>query len=133
MVADSQGGNIGELSGDIYTEYGNNIIRTFTTATIFNNCDSFSGSEVELLMESGTGNSDEPDPQIRMSVSDNAYTFSDPITSAVGRVGEYQIRQIWRRLGRFRRYMIMKFEFSSPCKFAAIKLMIRVRQGHNRG
>ena len=133
IVADSQDGRIGELSEDYFTEYGEAIKRVFTTVTVFNEFDSFSLVDVELFMQSGVGNEIKQDPEIFLSVSDDGYTFNNRISSAVGRVGEYFLRQIWRRLGRFRRILILKFEYSEPCKFAAVKLGVKIKPGHGRG
>ena len=133
IVADSQDGRIGELSEDYFTEYGQVISRQFTTSTIFNEFDSFSLVDVELFMQSGVGNAEKQDPEIFLSVSDDGYTFNNRISSAVGRVGEYFLRQIWRRLGRFRRILILKFEFSEPCKFAVVRLGVKIKAGHSRG
>jgi hypothetical protein len=133
LVADSQDGRIGELSEKTYTEYGQVISRIFTTITVFNEFDSFSLSDVELLMQSGVGNQEKENPEVFLSVSDDGYTFGEKISSSVGKIGEYFLRQIWRRCGRFRRLLILKFEYSEPCKFAAVKLGVKIKSGHQRG
>lgn len=133
MVADSQDGRIGELDPDTYTEYGNPIIRSFNTLTIFNDTVSFSVPRVELTMEPGVGNADQPDPEIRMSISRDAKKFGDPKTRKVGAEGNNKARQVWRRMGRFARMCVIKFEFSDPCKFAALRLDVDVRPGVPRG
>lgn len=133
MVTDSQDGRIGQLSEDYYTEYGQVIGRAFTTATVFNEFDSFSLVDVELFMQSGVGNALKEEPEIFLSTSDDGYTFNNRISSAVGKVGEYFLRQIWRRLGRYRRILILKFEYSEPCKFAVVKLGVKIKGSHSRG
>ena len=133
MVFDSQDGRIGELKTDVYTEYGRAIIRKFSTFTIFNDESSFSIPEVELTMESGVGNATQPDPEIRLSTSPDGKRFNDPITRFVGKEGEFNKRQIWKRLGRFPRMCVCLFEFSDPCKFAALRLGMKVKGGKPHG
>lgn len=131
--ADSQDGRIGEVSEDFYTEYNTPIFREFSVATLFNNGDSFNVPEVELVCESGTANGDDPDPVVFMSTSSDAKIFSDDIPRSLGKIGEYSARQIWRRVGRFARFCVIKFSFSDKCKFSALKLMINIKQGKPRG
>lgn len=133
LCGDSQDGRIGELSPNIYTEYDSAIVRRFTTVTMFNNGSSFSVPSLELVMDSGVGNDDQADPEVRMSYSPDTKKFSDPITAYVGGVGEFELRQVWRRLGRFARFAVFKFEFSDPCKFKVLKLMAKVKAGTRNG
>jgi hypothetical protein len=129
IVFDSQDGRIGELNADIYTEYERVIIRKFSTFTIFNDESSFSITEIELTMESGVGNAAQPNPRIRLSTSRDDKKFNDPIPRFVGAEGDNEKRQIWKRAGRFPRMCICLFEFSDPCKFAVLKLGMRIRGG----
>tara|TARA_R110000851_G_scaffold131814_1_gene266064 strand:- start:837 stop:1238 length:402 start_codon:yes stop_codon:yes gene_type:complete len=133
MVFDSQDGRIGELKTDIYTEYDRAIIRKFSTFTIFNDESSFSVPEIELTMESGVGNTAQPNPEIRLSTSKDAKKFNDPIVRYVGAEGEFNKRQIWSRLGRFPRMCVCLFEFSDPCKFKVLKLGMRIKGGRPHG
>ena len=133
MVFDSQDGRIGELKADVYTEYDRAIIRKFSTFTIFNDESSFSIPEIELTMESGVGNTEQPNPEIRLSLSKDAKKFNNPITRFVGAEGENDKRQIWTRLGRFPRMCVCLFEFSDPCKFAVLRLGMRIKGGRPHG
>jgi len=133
FVADSQDGRIGVLSLDTYTEYGNPILRAFALQPFADMGNSISVNSVELTMESGVGNEAQPDPEIRMSSSVDGKKFNNPIPALLGKIGEYDIRQIWRRLGRFPRLGVLFFEFSDPCKFRALKLRMNVKQGAQRG
>jgi hypothetical protein len=129
IVFDSQDGRIGELDADTYTEYDRVIIRKFSTFTIFNDESSFTIPEIELTMESGVGNAAQPNPRIRLSTSRDDKKFNDPIPRYVGAEGDNEKRQIWKRAGRFPRMCICLFEFSDPCKFAVLKLGMRIRGG----
>lgn len=129
ICCDSQDGRIGELKPDIYKEYDQPLIREFSTITLFNQGSSFSLPMAELTMESGVGNEDEPNPVIRMSTSKDAKKFSESRAVAVGKVGEFGARQIWRKLGRFARMSVIKWQFSAPCKFSVLKITLGIKNG----
>ena len=133
FVADSQDGRIGVLALDIYTEYERPILRTFSLQPFADMGTSMSVNSVELTMEPGVGNEAQPNPEIRMSTSRDGRKFNDPIPSLIGKIGEYDTRQIWRRLGRFPRFGVLLFEYSDPCRFIAVKLRMNVKQGAQRG
>ena len=69
IVGDAQSGTIGEMDSDVYTEYGEPLIRTVTTQPFSDMGRSFGVSRIEATFESGVGNSDVVDPVIRMSTS----------------------------------------------------------------
>jgi hypothetical protein len=54
-VSDTQDGRIGTVSTEVYTEYGDPIIRTFTTQPYSNNMLPFFVPKLELTTESGVG------------------------------------------------------------------------------
>lgn len=122
MVGDSIDGRIGELDKDLYTEYGNNIIRYWSTQPFANAGNEVRVPRLELTMESGVGNSDAPDPEVSLSVSKDAKNFGPERVRKVGRIGEYSRRTIWTRNGRYARYVVFKFRLSDPIKPVFIKL-----------
>jgi hypothetical protein len=109
------------------------ILRAFSLQPFADMGAAISLNSVELTMESGVGNDAQPEPEIRMSTSKDGKNFNDPIPAPIGKIGEYDVRQIWRRLGRFSRFGILLFEFSDPNKFRALKLRMNVKQGSQRG
>ncbi len=128
LCGDAIDGRIGSLDLDTFTEYDNEIIRTFTTQPFANQGQSFSVSKMEITMESGVGLADEPvEPQIRMSFSKDTKTFNNEIWRGFGNIGEFFRRAIWRRLGRFSRYAVFKFEMSDPVKPVIIKLEANIK------
>jgi hypothetical protein len=126
-VGDSQDGRIGKLSPDTYKEYGNAIISTWITQPFSNQGEYFSVSSFEATCESGVGTSEEPNPQIRLSWSKDGRNFSDERPRALGKVGEYLRRAIWRRLGGFSRLAIMKLVISDNCKKMIIKIQADIQ------
>jgi len=128
LCGDNIDGRIGELNTDVYQEYGNAIVRTMVTAPFFNQGMSFSIPKLEITMEPGVGSATE-DPQIRLSISKDARTFSDELWRGIGKIGEYARRAIWRGLGRFSRYAVLKFEYSENFKPNILKLEAKIRGG----
>ena len=129
ICCDSQDGRVGVINPDSYMEYDQLMLREFSTFTLYNNGNSFSIPFAELTMESGVGNDVEPDPQIRLRTSPDAKRFNESIAKSVGKVGEFGARQIWRKLGRFARMSVIKWEFSAPCKFSVLKVVLGVTNG----
>lgn len=122
-VGDTVDGRIGLLSMDTYTEYGEAIHRVIATQPFQNNMQPFFVPYLELTVESGAGNTDEPDPMIIMDRSlDGGRTFTYVRERPIGREGEYNRRAIWRRLGRVSRFDVYRFTLSEPVKPVIIAL-----------
>lgn len=122
-AADSLDGRIGVLDIDEYQEYGTSVVRTFSTQPFHNNSSAFFVPALELTVESGVGNDDAPDPVIELAVSrDGGKTYSGGLARKIGKVGEYERRAIWRRLGRSARFDVYRFTLSQPVKPVVIKL-----------
>lgn len=126
LVGDSVDGRIGELDGNVYTEYGDNIRRVIATQPFANQSRDLKVKSVELTIESGVGNADRPDPQVSMDISDNAKTYTDERSRSMGKIGEYNHRAIWYRNGRAPRFRIFRFKMSDPVKPSIIKCEARI-------
>lgn len=126
-VGDLRDGRIGILSDDVYSEYGVRVVRQFATQPFQNNMQPFSVPKLELTVESGVGNTDEADPQIRLEISrDGGKTWSNERARAMGKVGEYNRRAIWRRNGRSARFDVYRFTTAAPVKFAGLQLSAQI-------
>lgn len=121
-VSDSQDGRIGKLGTETYKEYGNLIYRELTTQPFSNGGDRILCPALELTMESGSGDVNTPDPQIRLATSKDGRTFADERTRGFGGIGKTRKRAIWRRNGRFDRYMVLRFTMTDPVNPTIIKL-----------
>jgi hypothetical protein len=90
---------------------------------------------LEAVMETGVGQNNQTitsigqtldvdeNPQLRLSWSDNGgRTFTDELRRGLGKVGDYERRAMWRRLGDFNRSRVIKFEMSDPVRSVFIKL-----------
>ena len=123
IIGDDVDGRIGELSNDIYTEYGDNIIRVVATQPFSNLGEPIFAPSLELTIESGVGDLVTTEPIIRMSISRDGKTFGDEIQRKMGKIGEFSRRAIWRRtINRISRFAVLKFEMSEPVKPVIIKL-----------
>jgi len=121
LTFDSEDGRIGELTSDVYTEYGNSIRRVISTQPFSNQGNAVKVSSIELTFESGVGNSERKDPVVSMEVSKDAKIYDFERIRSMGKVGEYNRRGIWYRVGRFPRMAIFRFKMSDPVKPVVIK------------
>mgnify|MGYP000161714812 CR=1 FL=1 len=132
IAGDSQDGRVGAVDLDVYSEYGENIVRTVVTQPFANQGESLTVSELEITPESGVGNSECPDPQIMMSRSKDGKLFYSDRLRSMGKIGEYSRRVIWRRLGRVARFEVFKFVMSDKVKPVIIKLEASIKGGEPR-
>jgi hypothetical protein len=129
FCGDQIDGRIGKINPDLFTEYGNNIIRTVATQPFQNNMQSIFVPSIELTVESGVGNTDSVDPVIAMDRSSDGKTWSDQRLRKIGKVGEYNRRAIWRRNGRASRFEVFRFTLSDPVKPVIIQLTADIIPG----
>lgn len=122
LVGDNIDGRVGSLDLETFDEYGQNVIRTFSTIPFSNLGNNIKFPFVELTTESGVGNSVDPDPMISMARSLDGKTFTPRRERSLGKVGEFNKRQIWRRNGNARRFESLHFTMSAKVKAVFIKL-----------
>jgi len=131
LAMDSEDGRIGRVSLDVYTEYGTDISRTFTTQPMQNNMQPFFIPKLELTMESGVGLiAGETDPSIGLQISrDGGKTWGDSRQRPLGAMGNYNSRAVWRRNGRSSRFDVYRFTMCSCVKAVAIQLTAQIEGG----
>lgn len=122
LVGDRLDGLIGHADLDTYDEYGDEILRWAVTMPLDNKGDSFSVPRIEATTESGAATSSELDPKLRMSLSRDGIVFGPEKSRDIGKVGEREKRQIWRKNGWFDRVCVMKFIMSDKVKFSMVKV-----------
>ena len=72
---------------------------------------------IELTIESGVGNSDDEAPMIRLQISrDGGKTWDYERARAIGAIGRYSQRAIWRRNGRCSRFDVYRIAMSAAVK-----------------
>lgn len=129
FVGDNVDGRIGVLDLDTYDEYGAPIIRRVASQPFQNNMKPLLVPSIELTMEAGVGNTEAPDPKIRMDRSLDGKTFKNDRTRGIGKKGEYGRRTIWRRNGRASRFEIFRFTLSDAVKPVIIQLTANLESG----
>jgi len=120
LIADYQNGNIYELSDEVYTENGNEIIRIRDSAPLHGGLFKQPGKEFELtrfelIMEKGVGalEGQGEDPVVMLSLSNDGKTFSNEMWATVGKLGEFNWKVEWFNLGRFES-LILRIRVSDP-------------------
>ena len=118
IVGDWENGNLYVLDLDTHTDNGALIVSRRTGA--FVSARTYHMLQVDF--ETGVGNSLPPgeDPVALLQWSDDGgHTWSNNHTASLGRVGEYQLRVRWRRLGTPRRYglsRVFRVTITDPVK-----------------
>lgn len=120
IAADYRNGKLYYLDPEHYTDNGEEIARELITPHFFA-ADSFNKLHIYRLrldMEQGIGLVDGQgsNPQIMLQVSrDGGFTYGNEMWTSFGRMGEYNKRAEWRRLGVSRNF-VFKFRITDPVK-----------------
>lgn len=124
LVNDRIDGRIGELSEDVYTEYGTKITRSISTAPLAAQGENIFINWISLTMEPGVGNIVDPgsNPIIYRSFSDDGVNFGNETGREIGKIGEYKKKQIWHQEGMASRYRTYRFKMTEAVKAVIIKL-----------
>lgn len=122
FVGDYNSGRIHRMGTDLLDDNGAEIQRLRTTR--HGNVDNKSMTiyNVELLAEAGTGivTGQGVDPQISLEFSsDGGHTWSNEKWRSLGKIGEYQKRIRWDRLGTHRNFTL-RFKVSDPVRVTLI-------------
>ena len=118
IVGDYSNGKLYYLDLDTYTDDGDPIVRERIAKNIHADEDYFSLVKLEILFSRGFGltTGQGSDPQAMLDYSDdNGYTWSNERWVPIGKIGEYNRRAIWRKLGVSRNRMF-RVRVSDPVK-----------------
>lgn len=102
LVGDRRNGNIYEMSLDVYSDNGDEIARERIYTHIIDESRRIRYNLLEIGFETGVGlqSGQGSNPQVSLELSrDGARTWSNPIVKSIGKVGEYQTKVAFRRLG----------------------------------
>lgn len=127
LVGDIATNNIGVLSREVYSEYGEEIPRYFVTPQIDNEGMPFFIDSVEVVSNVGSGltTGQGSNPLISLSVSkDGGRTFNNRLEREAGMLGEYNKRTIWNQLGRVAREVCFRFDLAGAIKWAITKVEV---------
>lgn len=130
LVGDFENGNVYSLEIDVYTDHGDPIKRVRTSQTVSSQQLKQFFSMLQVQMETGVGDETTPAPQLVLRYSnDGGHSWSDERTVTMGKVGEYGMRAIFRRLGCGRN-RVWKISTTDPVKFAVIGAFIEYENGN---
>ena len=126
LVSDWENGNLYVLDLDTYTDNGDPIVSrrtgSFVSARTYN--------MLQIDFETGVGLEDGSNPVAQLQWSDDGgKTWSNNHEASIGKVGEYQLRVRWRRLGTPRRYglsRVFRVTITDPVKRAITSAMLDV-------
>jgi len=114
IMGDANTGKLYTPSLDTFTENGALIPVEITLPVIEAARQFLTLYALEIYCETGVGNATEPDPQVIMQYSTNGgRSWSNELWRALGAVGEYMTRAVWRPNVSFRQLSI---RFKMPSK-----------------
>lgn len=116
VLGSSLDGKMYELTDTAYTDAGVLIHRIRQSPHIsLNGKIGFCGA-LELVFESGVGNSGYPSPQVMVQWSkDRGHTWGSEQWRRIGDIGQYSLPSVWRRIGRFQ-YLTFKIKVTDAIK-----------------
>lgn len=104
LICDEKIGAIYIIDADTFDDIGIPIVRDAIGAPMYARGRRIAMPEFEAIFETGVGltNGQGADPQAKLSFSDDGgRSWSNAVARSMGKIGEYQSRCIWRRLGKF--------------------------------
>jgi len=125
LVGDSVDGRIGEIVEDVYTEYGNAVLRQAALKPMSQDGMKVFAGELEADFEAGvgltTGQGSNPVAMMEFS-DDGGHTFKGPFKRSIGKIGEYGHETVWNRQGRFPNTRTIRFSVTDPVKANLIRI-----------
>jgi hypothetical protein len=137
IVGDYRNGNIYIYDLDVYTDDGEIVNRIRQAPHISQNLNRLFYRLLEVDMQFGVGLSGEQNgapiqgsnPRITLEISnDGGETWSNPIYAAMGKIGRYNSRARWQRLGSSRD-RVFRLTISEPVRATMLSAYLDVEQG----
>jgi len=133
LVGDYENGKIYQLNNEVYTDNGNTIRRLRRCPHLVSDLQRQYFAEMQIQFQPGvglqTGQGDDPQSMLRWS-SDGGSTWSNEHWVTIGKVGKYNNRAIWRRLG-WARDRIYEVVISDPIKAVIVSANLKAEGGEN--
>jgi hypothetical protein len=131
IVGDYQNGKLYQMKLDVYADDGNTIKRQRTAQVIEQDGKNIFFNSLEIDMETGVGlvTGQGSDPQVMLDWSDDSgRTWGNELQASIGKMGEYDTRVRFRKLGRSRN-RIFRLTISDPIPVHIIKAYLDARRG----
>lgn len=137
LIGDAFSNQIGYLTDEVYTEYGNTIYSMAISPPIFNDGERQFMGPLQITVEGGVGVADAAaqghDPQMRLYVSDDGgRTWTELKRKSLGKLGAYKTRAKWPSMGSFFERMF-KLEITDPVKRTIISAEVSVDNDNDEG
>ena len=131
LVGDYENGKIYELDFDTYTDNAELIRRIRTPAVVKSDGKNTFHHQLEIFFEAGRGLTigQGSDPMAMLQYSDDGgHTWSSELWRSAGKIGKYEWRAVWNRLGvsRQRNY---KLTVTDPVKWVVTGANLEVQVG----
>lgn len=131
IVGDFENGNIYQMSQNIYTDDGEEIVRLRTAPHVTAGLKRVRHDSLQIDMEAGVGlDGGEPgaDPKCMLDWSDDGgHTWSkNEYWASMGKIGNYRHRALWRRLG-MSRDRVYRVRITAQVKVVLIGAEIEVK------
>ena len=133
LVGDRDNGQIYLLDPSNYTDNGDEIRRVRRAPHIVTDLQRQYLEELQIQFQPGVGNQSDPaqDPQAMLRWSnDGGSTWSKEHWVSIGKVGKYNNRAIWRRLG-WSRDRIFEVVVTDPIKAVIVSANLKASAGDN--
>ena len=130
LVTDTQGGIIGVINSDLFTEYNERIVSEAILSPVISKGYGSIHSRLEVICEPGvsTASGDDSDSKIEMAFSDNlGFTFSTFNQAPLGAQGDRNTRQIFYNIGRASRERYYKLRMSDKVKKTIVNTFLDIQ------
>ena len=128
IVGEFNSGKFYTLSNAVYTEGGAILERTRQCQIFHSKGLNLEHRELELVIQAGVGltTGQGSDPQIMMDYSDDfGRTWSSELWATMGKIGKYETRLIWDKLGDAEN-RIYRFKVTDPVNFSIVNAFVDV-------
>ena len=125
LCGDAIDGRIGELVNNVYTEYGDAVIRQAAFKPMSQDGMKIFAGELEADFEAGVGLTvgQGSNPIAMMEFSDDSgNTFKGPFKRPIGKIGEFGHETVWNRQGRFPNARTIRFTVTDPVNANLIRV-----------
>lgn len=130
IVLDSVDGRVGLMSRASVTEYGVTVKRQASGAFFSNQGRPVTVNALEVRNETGVGNSDSVDPQQSLELSrDGGNTYLPLGSRSLGKDGEFEKRQIWKKQGQVRYQFVHRFTVEEPVVSNVLQMVADIEGG----
>ena len=136
ICGDYNSGNIYELDLETYTDNGEMIRRIRQSPHVSDNLNRLFFKLIEVdfsfgagLVNDGVNTQSSINPRVTLELSnDGGMTWTNPIYASMGKIGQYQHRARWQRLGTSRD-RVFRVTVTEPVKVQMLSAMLDVEEG----